>query len=145
MNRKEANEIKKLFNNENCCITRICGCLVDTDKNKKTEIKEAFLSLEEEARFKYYDIFKKTLSGTIGKNLLNMEFPIEEEEKEDGTQRNLMRLVQSELKEDVLVESYYDKIIESYGYPDNYYIILIHCAYDIPKVTSDGLDMDDGQ
>ena len=143
MNRKEANEIKKLFNNENCCITRICGCLVDTDKNKKTQIKDAFLALEEEARFKYYDIFKKTLSGTIGKNLINMEFPTEEEEKEDGTQRNLMRLVQSELKEDALIDAYYDKIIESYGYPDNYYIILIHCAYDIPKITSDGLGMDD--
>ena len=143
MNRKEANEIKKTFNNENCCITRICGCFVDTDKNKKTELKEAFLALDEEERFKYYDIFKKALSGTIGKNLLNMEFPTEEEEKEDGTQRNLMRLVKSELKEDTMIEAYYDKIIENYGYPDNYYIILIHGSYDIPKITSDGLSMDD--
>ena len=41
------------------------------------ESKEAFLSLPEEEAFKYFDIFKKTLSGTVGKNILNMEFPID--------------------------------------------------------------------
>lgn len=43
------------------------------------ESKEAFLSLPEEEAFKYFDIFKKTLSGTVGKNILNMEFPIDAE------------------------------------------------------------------
>ena len=33
--------------------------------------------------FKYFEIFKKTLSGTLGKNLMNMEFPLAEE-KEGG-------------------------------------------------------------
>ena len=44
MNKKEANEIKKLFTPAGCAITRICGCYVDAEKNKKTELKEAFLS-----------------------------------------------------------------------------------------------------
>ena len=48
MNKKEANEIKKLFTPAGCAITRICGCYVDAEKNKKTELKEAFLSLQEE-------------------------------------------------------------------------------------------------
>lgn len=143
MNRKEVNEIKKLFNNENCCISRICGCFVDVDKNKKVEIKDAFLSLDEEARFKYFDIFKKTMSGTIGKNLIHMEFPAEQEENEDGTQQFLMKLRNSELKDDALVEQFYDNIIQYYGYPDNYYIILIHNSYDIPKITSDGRGIED--
>lgn len=143
MNRKEINEIKKLFNQENSCITRICGCFVDPDKNKKVEIKDAFLSLEEEARYKYFDIFKKTMSGTIGKNLVNMEFPIEEEESDEGTQRFMMDLLHSELKDDALIEKFYDKIIETYDYVDNYYIILIHNAYDIPAITTDGFGMED--
>ena len=95
MNRKEINEIKRLYTKENQCITRICGCFVDPDKNKKVEIKDAFLSLDEEARFKYLDIFKKTLSGTLGKNLLHMEFP-GEEEQDGATQHFLMQLLRSE-------------------------------------------------
>ena len=65
MNKKEISEIKKQFSPNNCAITRICGCYVDGEKNKKTELKEAFLSLSEEEMFKYFEIFKKTLSGTI--------------------------------------------------------------------------------
>ena len=111
MNKKEISEIKKQFTPENCSITRICGCYVDGEKNKKTELKEAFLSLSEEEMFKYFDIFRKSLSGTIGKNLMN--------------------------------ESFYDKIIENYDYPENYYIILIHGVYDIPGKSSDGSEMFD--
>ena len=84
MNKKEISEIKKQFTPENCSITRICGCYVDGEKNKKTELKEAFLSLSEEEMFKYFEIFRKSLSGTIGKNLMNMEFPLEQE-AEGGT------------------------------------------------------------
>ena len=76
MNKKEISEIKKQFTPANCAITRIRGCYVDGEKNKKTEVKEAFLSLSEEEMFKYFEIFRKTLSGTLGKNLINMEFPL---------------------------------------------------------------------
>ena len=96
MNKKEISEIKKQFTPANCSIDRICGCYVDGDKNKKTEVKEAFLSLSEEEMFKYFDIFKKTLSGTLGKNLMNMEFPLEQE-ADGGTQEFLMRLRASRL------------------------------------------------
>ena len=54
MNKKEALEIRKQFTNENCAITRICGCYVDAEKQIRTELKEAFLSLPEEEIFKYY-------------------------------------------------------------------------------------------
>ena len=79
MNKKEVTEIKKQFTPSNCAITRICGCYVDGEKEKKTEMKDAFLSLPEEEMFKYFDIFKHTLSGTVGKNLMTMEFPLDQE------------------------------------------------------------------
>ena len=41
MNKKECNEIKKLFTPANCAISRICGCYVDSEKNKKTELMVA--------------------------------------------------------------------------------------------------------
>ncbi len=65
----------------NCSISRICGCYVDGEKNKKAEFKEAFLSLPEEDMFKYFELLRKNLSGTLGKNLINLEFPLAAEEK----------------------------------------------------------------
>lgn len=73
---------------------------------------------------------------------MNMEFPLEQE-TEGGTQHFLMKLRESKLTDDALVESFYDKIIENYDYPENYYIILIHGVYDIPGKSSDGAEMFD--
>lgn len=142
MNKKEVLEIRKQFTPENCAITRIAGCYVDHEKNKKMESKSAFLSLPEEEAFKYFDIFKKTLSGTMGKNMLNMEFPIDQE-MPGGTQEFLMKLKASKLEDDMLLEEFYDKVIATYEYAENYYIILIHAMYDVPGRSSDNLEMFD--
>jgi hypothetical protein len=142
MIKQEISEIKKLFTERNCSITRICGCYVDGEKNKKTELKQAFLALPEEEMFKYFEILRKSLSGTIGKNLLNLEFPLESE-SEGGTQEFLLRLRDSKLRDDALLEQFYDRIIESYEYVGNYLILLIHDAYDVPGRTKDGAEMDD--
>jgi len=142
MTKQEISEIKKLFTPKNCSITRICGCYVDGEKNKKTELKQAFLALPEEEMFKYFEILRKTLSGTIGKNLLTLEFPLDSE-FENGTQKFLLRLRDSKLKDEYLLEEFYDKVIETYEYVGNYLILLVHDVYDVPGKTSDGIDMDD--
>ena len=142
MNKKEVLEIRKQFTPANCAITRIAGCYVDHEKNKKMESKSAFLSLPEEEAFKYFDIFKKTLSGTMGKNMLNMEFPIDQE-MPGGTQEFLMKLKASKLEDDMLLEEFYDKVIATYEYVENYYIILIHAMYDVPGRSSDNMEMFD--
>lgn len=142
MNKKEISEIKKQFTPEHCTITRICGCYVDGEKDKKAELAQTFLTLTEEENFKYFTIFKGTLSGSIGKNLLNMEFPMEQEQP-GGTQEFLMRLKNSKLEDTELVEEFYDKVIETYHYDENYYIILVYAAYDVPGQTSDGIENDD--
>lgn len=142
MNKKEVTEIKKQFTPHNCAITRICGCYVDGEKEKKTELKEAFLSLPEEEMFKYFDIFRKSLSGTIGKNLLNMEFPLETE-SEGGIQEFLLKLRNSRLTDDDLLTEFYNRVIDSYDFPENYLILLIHAVYDIPGKASDGTEMFD--
>lgn len=140
MNKKEIAEIKKRFTKTKCSITRICGCYVDAEKQKRLTLKEAFLGLPEEEMYKYIDIFRKTLSGSIGKTLMNMEFPKEQETLKDGTQRFLMKLTESRLDDEALLEQFYDRVIETYQYPENYFIILVHDAYDIPQITSDGIE-----
>ena len=142
MNKKEILEIRKQYTHEKCSISRICGCYVDGEKNIKTTLKEAFLSLPEEETFKYFNIFKQTLSGTLGKNLLNLEFPLDAENP-GGPQEFLLKLRDSRLQDDALLEEFYNKIIENYYFPENYYIILIHVAYDIPGKSTDGSEMFD--
>lgn len=142
MIKKDVLEVRRQFTAENCAITRICGCYVDHEKNKKTELRKAFLSLPEEEAFKYFDIFRQTLSGTLGKNLLNMEFPLEQE-MPGGTQEFLLKLRDSRLEDEMLVEEFYDKVIAHYLYEENYYIVLIHGAYDIPGKAKDGSEMFD--
>lgn len=142
MNKKEILEIRKQYTPDRCSVTRICGCYVDGEKNIKSTAKEAFLSLPEEEAFKYFNIFKQTLSGTLGKNLLNLEFPLEAENP-GGPQEFLLQLRDSRLEDDVLLEEFYNRIIENYYFPENYYIILIHVSYDIPGRSTDNTEMFD--
>ena len=142
MNKKEVAEIRRQYVPERCTISRICGCYVDAEKNIKTTMKEAFLSLPEDDAFKYFTIFKKTLSGTVGRNLVNLDFPLEEEH-EGGHQEFLLKLRNSKLKDDALVEEFYNRIIDTFSFGENYYIILIHVAYDVPGKATDGTEMYD--
>ena len=143
MIKKEINEIKSLFDTiQDCGITRLAGCYVDGEKVKVKTFSGPFYNLPEEEMHKYLEIFRKTLSGTPGKNLLDMEFKNPENETEYG--RNmLISLKKSELKDDSLLEQFYDKVIETYEYTGNYLILLIHQAYDVPGVTTDGIEMED--
>ena len=141
MRKQEISEIKKLFTPGNCSITRICGCYVECGENKKTEWNQAFLELPEDELYKYFEILRKSLSGTIGKNLLNLAFS--EKSRNEGGQQFLLHLRDSKLRDDALLEQFYDHIIESYEYVGNYLILLIHDAYDIPGRTRDGIEMED--
>lgn len=142
MTRKELNEIKSQYTLEDCGILRLCGCYVDGERNKITQFNENFLNLPEEEKHKYFDIFKKTLSGTPGKNLVDMKFNVDAY-ADDGARTFLMNLRDSGLKDDRLLNEFYDRIINNYSYVGNYLILLINQVYDIPAVTTDNIEMDD--
>ncbi len=142
MIKQEITELKKLLTQNNCSVTRICGCYVDGEKNKKAEFRQPFLALPEEEMFKYFEILRKCYSGSLGKNMLNLEFPLAAEET-GGPHNLLLRLRDSKLKDDVLLDAFYDKIIETYEYVGNYLILVIHDVYDVPGKTRDGIEMED--
>lgn len=142
MTRKELNEIKSQYTLEDCGILRLCGCYVDGERNKITQFNENFLNLPEEEKHNYFDIFKKTLSGTPGKNLVDMKFNVDAY-ADEGARTFLMNLRDSGLKDDRLLNEFYDRIINNYSYVGNYLILLINQVYDIPAVTTDNIEMDD--
>lgn len=142
MIKKEINEIKGLYDITECSIRKLAACYVDGEKNKVTTFTETFLNLKEEEQHKYLDIFKKTLSGTIGKNLFDMHFT--NDAYIEGSSRELLiKLRDSGLEDEEALDEFYSRIIDSYDYVGNYLIILIQQAYDVPGVSSDGIEMDD--
>jgi len=142
MNKKEVLEVRKQFGPGHLGITRICGCYVDYEKNIRFKTKDSFLSIPEEEAYKYLDLFRKTLSGTIGKHLLNLDFPLEQE-MAGGTADFLYRLRNSRLEDDKLLDEFYSRVIEHYESSENYYIVLIHGMYDIPGRGSDNIQIQD--
>lgn len=144
MNKKDIHELKRRLTKHGCTFTRMCGCYVDAEHNKVTNIAETFLNLEEEDFFKYLDIAKKVFSGTVGNNILELEFPLEEEAV-GGKQQFLMGLRESGLKNDELLDTFYDMVIESYSHAGNYLILVFHDAYDVMKKTKDNIDLDESE
>lgn len=142
MNKKEVAEIKRRFKKESCTIQRMCGCYVDADKNKLVQFSQSFLNLEDEEFYKYLEIANKALSGTVGNNLLDLEFP-REEENTGGRQQILMALRASKLEDDGLLDTYYDLVIDTFDYVGNYLITLYYDAYDVPLKGTDELAMDE--
>lgn len=140
MNKKELIEIKKQLTPVNCNITRIASCLVTQEKECIPQKPEAFLSLPEEETFKYFDLYKKALSGTIGKNLFTVPFP-----RDDHSEKQLYmeKLRKSRLEDDNILYDFYEKVAETYGCTEKYLIILIHGMYDIPGKTTDNQEMFD--
>ena len=144
MNKKDILELKRRFKKDACTFTRLCGCYVDADRNKVTTFGETFLNLEDEEFYKYLEIAKKVMSGTIGNNILELEFPTAEEAP-GGRQQFLMGLRESALKNDDLMDTFYDLVIENYSYVGNYLILVFHDAYDVMTKTSDNNKLNESE
>ena len=144
MNKKDVMELKRRLKKDQCTFTKMCGCYVNGNKEKILTFQETFLNLEEEEFYKYLEIARKVLSGTVGNNLLELSFPLEEEEP-GHRQHSLMAIRADGLKNTELVDILYDQIIQYYDFVGNYLILLFHDAYDVMTKTSDGISVDESE
>jgi hypothetical protein len=144
MNKKEILELKRRFKKESVTFTRLCGCYVDGNRNKICKWSSNFLNLEEDEFYKYLEIANKSLSGTLGNNLLELHFPIEEEAV-GGRQQILMALRDTKLEDEALLDTYYDLVIDTYDHAGNYLILLYHDVYDVMTRTKDNINLDESE
>lgn len=144
MNRKDTLELKRRMKKGECTFTKMRGCYVDSHKEIIVNINETFLNLADDEFYKYLEIAKKTLSGTIGNNLLELEFN-PGEENPGGRQNFLLGLRDSKLKNDALADRLFELIIENYDYDGNYLILLYHDAYDVIVKTNDNNKLDESE
>ena len=144
MRKKDILELKKRFKKDHCTFTKMCGCYVNGEKNILLKFRETFLNLEEDDYFKYLEIAKKVLSGTIGNNILELNFELNEEHINEK-QLSFMKLKNSGLKDDALLDEFYNSIIESYDYTGNFLILIFHDAYDVITKTKDNAKLDESE
>lgn len=144
MNKKDVAEIRGRFKKSGCTFTKMCGCYINSEKEILVRLNETFLNLEEEEFYKYLELAKKTLSGTLGNNLLELDFPLEEESA-GGRQQLLMGLRASGLKNEELLDTFYQLVIDNYEFAGNYLILLFHDAYDVMKKTKDNAALDESE
>lgn len=137
MNKREINEIKRRLSPDKHNISCIRGCYV----NEQNEIisvfnNSAILMLQEEVE-KYLAIFKRTLSGTPGKNSIDVDFSTGQVSF-DEQHKLLMKLKESALRNDDAVNEFFNHIIESVKCDSNYLILLMCDTYDVPSFSKDG-------
>lgn len=144
MNKKDILELKKRLKKDHCTFTKMCGCYVSGEKHVLLKFRETFLNLDEDDYHKYLEIAKKVMSGTIGNNILQLEFPLNEDLVNEK-QISLMQLKSSQLKDDSLLDSFYESVIENYDYTGNFLILLYHDAYDIITKTKDNAKLDESE
>lgn len=143
MNQKELSELRRRFRPEKSAISHIYGCYVNGSREIISYLDEPMGMMPQEEAEKYLGLLKKALSGTLGRNLVDIVFSTQQVMDSDE-HRFLMGLRDSQLKDGALRQSFYDKVIVSLDMDgSNYLILLAHDAYDVPYKGRDGELQDD--
>ena len=144
MKKKDVLELKRRLTKNDCTFSRICGCYVDGDGNIVTMFGETFLNLPDEEFYKYLDIAKGIFKGKLKDNMLNLKLS-EEAKEENDMQQFLLAIRDSGLKDENLLETFYDRVIDNYDHVGNYLILLYRDAYDVITYTSDNNKIDESE
>ena len=142
MNEKEIAEIRRRFRKEKSNITHIRGCYVNENQEIVAQFDQSLAMMSEEETNTFLAILKRTLSGTLGKNLIDLSFDTQQvvESEEHSL---LMALRNSRLEDEDAVGAFFQKVIESTALEGNYLILLAHDTYDVPYRAKDGARQDD--
>ena len=142
MNDKEIGEIRRHLRRDRSNITKIYGCFVNDNKEIITEFSQSTGIMPENEGDKYFALFKRVLSGSVGKNLIDITFKTSQVAG-SPEHKLLMDLRESKLGDDELLHSFFQKIIDSVTLEGNY-LILIGCdSYDVPFKGKDDLSDSD--
>ena len=136
MNQKELNEIRRRFRLDKNNFSRIFGCYVNSNREVISWIDASLGLMRQEEQEMYLGLLKKTLSGTLGRNLIDIEFSTAQVADSDE-HRLLMRLRDSGLEDSEAVQALYEKIAGSLHLAGNYLILLAADTYDVPHKSRD--------
>ena len=142
MNDKEIGEIRRHLRRDRSNITKIYGCFVNDNKEIITEFSQSTGIMPENEGDKYFALFKRVLSGSIGKNLIDITFKTSQVAN-SPEHKLLMDLRESKLKDDELLHTFFQKIIDTVAIEGNYLILMGCDSYDVPFKGKDDLSDSD--
>lgn len=137
MNEKEIGEIRRRVRRDRSNMAAIFGCFVNDQREIVTEYRQSTGIMSENEAERYFGLMKRSLSGTIGKNLIDLTFKTSQVAGSEE-HKLLMDLRESALKDDNLRLKFYKKIMDSLNLGTSY-LILVGCdSYDVPFKSKDG-------
>ena len=142
MTEKEVAELRRRFRQDKNSITHIRGCYVNDRGEILTQFDQPLSTLGQEEEEKMLALLKGALSGSQGKNLLDVAFS-NEQVMEGEEHKLLMELRESQLRDENVAERFFQKVIEGVTLEENYLILLAYDTYDVPGHGKDGEEMED--
>lgn len=143
MNQKELSELRRRFRPERSAVSRVYGCYVNGSGEIISDLDESLGAMPQEEAEKYLGLLKKALSGTLGKNLIDIVFSTQQV-MDSPEHRLLTGLRDSALKDGALRQDFYRKVIDALDMGGNNYLILLaHDVYDVPYRSRDDQDQAD--
>lgn len=141
MNIREVGEIRRHIRRDRSNMTSIYCCYVNENKEIISEFRRSTGMMSENEGEKYFALMKRTLSGGIGKNLIDIVFKTSQV-VDSPEHKLLMKLRETKLEDAEVRLQFYQKVIESVSLKQNYLILLGSDSYDVPFKNSEGTDSD---
>lgn len=142
MNEKEIAELRRRFRADKSSISRVRGCYVNEKREIISQFDQSLGILGQTESEQLLSTLRKTLSGTLGKNLLDI--PFDTRQVVEGDQHKLlMTLRNSALRDEEAVSAFYQRVLQSLDLEGNYLILLVQDDYDVPYRSKDGERQDD--
>lgn len=142
MNKKDIAEIRRRLNPESQNPIEICGCYVNGKGAVVSSFRRSLISLPQSEAEKYMQLFKRVLSGDMGKNLSLLSFPADEV-MDGATHARLMALNSSAMNDTDALNRFFETVIENTHMEGNYLVLLLHDTYDVPFRSLSGAPDDD--
>lgn len=142
MNEREIGEIRRHLRRDRSNMTEIFGCYVNGQKEIVSEFRESMGILPENESDKYFGFLRRVLSGTIGKNLIDITFRTAQV-ADSEEHRNLMKLRDGGLRDEAFRTAFFRKIIDSVSMEDQYLILVGTDTYDVPFKSRDDVTQAD--
>lgn len=133
---KEISEVRRHLRRDRSNITHIYGCYVNDNKEIISEFKQSVGMMPENESDKYFALLRRSLSGSLGKNLIDITFKTSQV-ADSPEHKLLMALRESRLEDEEKRLEFYQKIIDTVVLEGNYLILLGCDSYDVPFKSKD--------
>ena len=144
MTERELREIKRRFRPEKSNIPNIVGAFINENGEIIYKITQSIALTDSVASEKLLGVMKKSLSGSLGTNLIDM--PFSTKQVTDSAEHKLLTsLLKTDLRDEAVLDEFYNKVRESIKLESNYVILLAKDTYDVFHKSSDGESESSGE